>query len=110
MKKILAIDVGGTKLVYALINEKGEFLTNPEKTSTPKDINALSDLFKNIISKFEEEIDITAFATAGAVNITNTKVESSTPNMPEGYNSLDFATTPNVTFRTFIKAVGIGQR
>lgn len=92
MKKILAIDVGGTKLVYALINEKGEFLTNPEKTSTPKDINALSDLFKNIISKFEEDIDITAFATAGAVNITNTKVESSTPNMPEGYNSLDFAT------------------
>ena len=34
---------------------------------------------------------MTAFATAGAVNITNTKVESSTPNMPDGYNSIDFS-------------------
>ena len=32
-----------------------------------------------------------AFATAGAVNIDNTKVESSTPNMPYGYNKLDFS-------------------
>lgn len=92
MKKILAIDVGGTKLVYAIINEKGEFLTNPDKVPTPGNIEELTTLFKKIIAKHETEIDMTAFATAGAVNITNTKVESSTPNMPEGYNSLDFAT------------------
>lgn len=92
MKRILAIDVGGTKLVHAVINEKGEFLTEPEKTSTPKNIKELTDLFKNIISEYEKDIDMTAFATAGTVNITNTRVESSTPNMPEGYNSLDFST------------------
>ena len=92
MKKILAIDAGGTKILYAVINEKGEFLTKPQKTETPKDITSLANLFKEIISKHEKDIDMTAFATAGAVNITNTRVDSSTPNMPEGYNSLDFST------------------
>lgn len=91
MKKILAIDVGGTKLVYAVINEKGEFLTEPKKTSTPKNIEELKNTFKNIIKDNENNIDMTAFATAGAVNTENTRVDSSTPNMPDGYNSLDFS-------------------
>ena len=90
MKKVLAIDVGGTKLIYAIINEKGEFLSEVKKTSTPKNIEELKNTFKKIISENEKEIDFTAFATAGAVNIENTKVESSTPNMPLGYNSLNF--------------------
>lgn len=92
MKKILGIDVGGTKIVYAMINENGNFLTTPEKTSTPKNIEELISLFKNIITKHENDIDITAFATAGAVNIENTRVDSSTPNLPTGYNSIDFST------------------
>ncbi len=91
MRKILAIDVGGTKLIYAVINEKGGFLTEVKKAATPKNIHELKDLFEKIISEYENDIDMTAFATAGAVNIDNTMVESSTPNMPYGYNSLDFA-------------------
>ena len=95
MKKILAIDVGGTKLVYAIVNEKGEFLSEVKRTSTPKKIDELTNLFKEIISSKENEIDMTAFATAGAVNLENTAVKSSTPNMPEGYNELDFSTLSN---------------
>lgn len=91
MKKVLAIDVGGTKLVYAIINEKGEFLNEVKKTSTPKNINDLKELFRKIIHENEENVDIIAFATAGAINLENTKVESSTPNMPDGYNSIDFS-------------------
>ncbi len=91
MKKVLAIDVGGTKLIHAIINEKGEFLSEVGKTSTPKNISELEKTFKEVITKYENEVDYIAFATAGAVNITNTKVDSSTPNMPAGYNSLDFA-------------------
>ena len=34
---------------------------------------------------------MTAFATAGAVNIDNIKVDSSTPNLPKGYNDIDFS-------------------
>ena len=92
MTRILAIDVGGTKLVYALTDENGKFLSEIKRKSTPKNINELICLFKSVINEFENEADIVAFATAGAVNIDNTKVESSTPNMPEGYNSLDFST------------------
>lgn len=92
MTKVLAIDVGGTKLSYAIINEKGEFLSEVKKTSTPKNIDELVQIFKNIIAENEKEIDMTAFATAGAVNIENTKVDSSTPNLPKGYNDIDFST------------------
>ncbi len=90
MKKILAIDAGGTKISYAVVDEKGKFLNEVKTVSTPKTIDELIKVFKYIISENEDNIDITAFATAGAVNINNTKVDSSTPNMPEGYNQLDF--------------------
>lgn len=91
MTKVLAIDVGGTKLVYAIINEKGEFISEVKKTSTPKNIDELKQTFKNIIAENENIVDMTAFATAGAVNIENTRVDSSTPNLPNGYNQIDFS-------------------
>ena len=95
MTKVLAIDVGGTKLVYAAVNEEGKFLSEIKKVATPKKINELKNLFKEIISEYEEKVDIVAFATAGAINLENTRVESSTPNMPEGYNSIDFSKLSN---------------
>ena len=91
MKKVLAIDVGGTKLIHAIINERGEFLSEVERTSTPKDIVELEKTFKSIIKKHEEEVNIIALATAGAINLENTAVVSSTPNMPEGYRSINFS-------------------
>lgn len=36
MKKALAIDVGGTKIYNAVIDEKGKILTEVEKHSTPE--------------------------------------------------------------------------
>lgn len=91
MAKILSIDVGGTKLSYCIINEKGEIISKIEKTSTPKNIEDMKKIFRSIISDYEKDVDFIAFATAGAVNLSNTKVESSTPNLPEGYNSIDFS-------------------
>ena len=91
MKKVLAIDVGGTKISYSIINENGEFLDEVNKTSTPKDINELINIFKEVISNNENKVDMISFATAGAVNIENTKVDSSTPNLPKGYNDIDFS-------------------
>lgn len=90
MTKVLAVDVGGTKISYSLINEKGEFLTDIKKEKTPKNINELLSVFKNIISAYENDVDVIAFATAGAINKENTAVVSSTPNLPEGYRSIDF--------------------
>ena len=51
MTKVLAIDVGGTKLSYAIINDNGKFLSEVKKTSTPKNIEELVQTFKNIIAE-----------------------------------------------------------
>lgn len=91
MKKILSIDVGGTKISYCIIDKDGNILSEIQKHSTPKKIEPLVGLFKTIITENEEKIDCVAFATAGAVNLENTKVESSTPNLPFGYNKIDFS-------------------
>lgn len=92
MNKILAIDVGGTKISYCIIDSGGALISDIFKSSTPKDLNKLVELFKEIIVENESKVDCVAFATAGAVNLENTKVESSTPNLPLGYCNIDFST------------------
>ena len=42
MKKALAIDVGGTKIYSAIINEKGEIVSEIKKNHTPKTFEAVS--------------------------------------------------------------------
>ncbi len=91
MKKILSIDVGGTKISYCIIDSFGHLVSGIYKHSTPKKIEDLLDVIRGIINKNEDEVDCVAFATAGAINLENTKVESSTPNLPAGYNEIDFS-------------------
>ena len=90
MNRILAIDAGGTKIFYAVLDEKGNFLTEVKKTNTPKKIEDLKQLLINIIKEHENMISYTAIASAGAVNYDNTGIDSATHNMPDGYSSLDF--------------------
>jgi len=45
---------------------------------------------REIIKNHEDEVDVIAFATAGAVNNENTKVISSTGNLVEGYRTIEF--------------------
>jgi len=88
--KALGIDVGGTKIYSAVIDEKGNIISEVEKYSTPKVLEEIKSLFKEIIKRHENEIDVVAFATAGAVNNENTKVISSTGNLVEGYRTIEF--------------------
>ena len=88
--KALGIDIGGTKIACALINEEGEILNEVEKYPTPKTLDEIFNQLKKIVEKYEDEIDFVAIATAGAVNRENTKVIGSTGNLPKGYNTLDF--------------------
>ena len=90
MKKALAIDVGGTKIYNTIINESGEIVSEIEKHSTPKTYSEIIDLFKNIISKYENEVDTIAFATCGAVNNTNDGILGSTGNIAKEYPKTDF--------------------
>ncbi len=88
--KALGIDIGGTKIASALIDENGEVLTDVDKYPTPKTLDEIYNQLKTIVEKHENDIELVAIATAGAVNRENTKVIGSTGNLPKGYNMLDF--------------------
>lgn len=90
VRKALALDIGGTKIYNTIIDENGNILGEIEKHSTPKDLDELVNTIKEIISKYENDVDAIAIATAGAVNNENSKVISSTGNLPSGYNKIDF--------------------
>ncbi|MBP3491228.1 ROK family protein, partial [bacterium] len=86
----LAIDVGGTKIYSAIINEKGEIISEIEKHHTPKTFDEIKLLFEDIIKRHENEVDVIAFATCGAVNNTNDGILGSTGNIAKEYPTMDF--------------------
>ncbi len=90
MKKALAIDVGGTKIYNAIIDQTGKVITEVEKHSTPKAFDEIIKTFKEIIQKYENEVDIIAFSTCGAVNNQNTGIVGSTGNIAKDYPKTDF--------------------
>ena len=90
MKKALAIDVGGTKIYNTIIDENGKIVSDVEKHHTPKTFDEIKKLFSEIIKKYEDEVDVIAFATCGAVNNKNDGILGSTGNIAEGYPSMDF--------------------
>lgn len=90
MNKALGIDIGGTKISYALVDNNGEIKSEIKKVSTPKTKEEIIKVLKNAISEYENKIHFIAIATAGAVNNENTKVIGSTANLPVGYKDIDF--------------------
>lgn len=90
MKKALSLDIGGTKIFSAVVSEEGQIVGEVEKHSTPKTLEGIKQILKDIISKREDEVDIVTIATAGAVNKENTAITSSTANLVEGYNQIEF--------------------
>lgn len=95
MRKALAIDVGGTKIYSAIINEKGEIISEIEKHHTPKTFDEIKSLFEAIIKRHEDEVEIIAFATCGTVNNTNDGILGSTGNIVKKYPSMDFKSLSN---------------
>lgn len=92
MKKALGIDIGGTKILYGIVNEEGEIVSDIKKIPTPKTADEIYLALKNVIAQYYDEIDVVGLSSAGAVNLENTRVLSSTPNLPDGYNKIDFST------------------
>lgn len=98
MRKALGIDVGGTKIYSAIINEKGEILSEIEKYHTPKTFVEIQAIFKEIIEKHEKEVDVIAFSTCGAVNKTNDGILGSTGNIAKEYPTMDFKSLSKTRF------------
>ena len=90
MHKALAFDIGGTKIYSTVIDESGKLQYEPVKFSTPKTIDGIKEILKGQIREHEDEVDVIAIATAGAVNNENTAVIGSTGNLVEGYYTIDF--------------------
>ena len=90
MNRALGIDIGGTKISYAIVDNNGELKSEVEKISTPKTVSEIIFALREIISKYEEQIEFIAIATAGAVNNENTAIIGSTANLPAGYKDIDF--------------------
>lgn len=90
MKKALAFDIGGTKIYSTIIDENGTIISEIDKFSTPKSLEEIKSVLRTQIEKHENEVDVIAIATAGAVNNQNTAVIGSTGNLPNGYNTIDF--------------------
>lgn len=90
IQNALAIDIGGTKIYHTIVDENGNILGEIKKHSTPKDLDEMKNLLKEIFAKYENEAEVIAIATAGAVNNENNKVISSTANLVKGYNTIDF--------------------
>lgn len=90
MKKVLSFDIGGTKIAYAVIDEKGQFACEVTKVSTPDTAAGIREFFVNTIKEHYTDIDGVAFSTAGAVNHEGTRITSFTGNLPKGYNETDF--------------------
>lgn len=90
MKKALALDVGGTKIYNAIINENGKIISEIEKHATPKTFDEIKKTFIEIIKKHENDVDVIAFSTCGAVNNQNSKILGSTGNIAKGYPQMPF--------------------
>ncbi|MDD3013424.1 MAG: ROK family protein [Candidatus Gastranaerophilales bacterium] len=87
----IGIDIGGTKISAAVVSN-GQVISEVLTYKTP-------DNSKDILNTILEEIEslkdqykpkYVGIATAGTVDIDNSKVTGSTGNLPEGYNKLEF--------------------
>ena len=90
ISKVLAFDIGGTKIAYATVDRNGKILNEVIRHPTPAAPGAAAKLLKTIIAQVEDQIDAVAVSTAGTVDRTNSRITGSVGNMPEGYMDTDF--------------------
>ena len=86
----IGVDVGGTKISAAAV-QNGKILSEVLEFMTPDNIgDLLNTIFEAIeILKNQYKAKFVGVATAGAVNLENSKVSGSTGNLPEGYGNLE---------------------
>ncbi len=93
--KALGIDIGGTKIYAAVVNDKGDIYSEIKKYSTPKTKIEIENTLREIISEFKNQIDVIGISTAGAVSNDNTKILGSTGNLCKDYPLIDFMNLSN---------------
>lgn len=84
--KILSFDVGGSKIAWALVNEKGHLISDVTMLKTPTTASEIESVFRTVIQ--QNTFDGFALATAGVVY--NNKLVGKPNNLPEAYENIDF--------------------
>ena len=84
--RILAFDIGGTKIASAVVSVCGKLLSPVVSAPTPKDAEKIEEYIKKRLN--EEEFDGVAIATAGVVY--NEKLAAKPHNLPDGYENICF--------------------
>ncbi len=87
--KILAFDIGGSKIAYGLVNGRGLLASEITTLRTPQNSTAIAAVFEQAARQYKA--DGLAVATAGVV--FNNKVLGKPNNLPTGYENLDFSAT-----------------
>lgn len=67
-RKYLAIDIGGSSIKYAVMNEKFQFFDRGTKKAPHKDLKEFIDYIKEIYMPFKENISGIAISMAGTIN------------------------------------------
>ena len=73
INQVLAFDIGGTKIAYAVVDRDGKIVNQVVRHPTPAAPGAVAKLLKTIISQFENQVDAIAVSTAGTVDKTTRK-------------------------------------
>lgn len=87
----IGIDIGGTKISAAVVHNGqiySEVLVYKTPSSALEILNTVLQAVEELLKGYKAEY--VGIATAGTINLENTKVTGSTGNLPFGYESLDF--------------------
>lgn len=90
--QILSFDIGGTKIAYALADERGNILSDVKKIPTPKTANEIETALRKIVAA--HTFDGLAFASAGVVY--KNRFREKPLNLPAGYEKIDFLSLAKV--------------
>jgi predicted NBD/HSP70 family sugar kinase len=92
--RILAFDIGGTKIAYAIIDEKGILQTEVSVKATPHNSFDIACLLAEVCSV--NSVDKLAIATAGVV--TDNRLAGKPINLPDGYENIDFGSITGLPY------------
>jgi glucokinase len=87
----IGIDIGGTKISVAAV-QNGQIISEVLSYKTP---NNSKEILKTVLEAIESlknqyKAKYVGIASAGTIDITNSRVVGSTGNLPEGYSQLEF--------------------
>lgn len=87
----IGIDIGGTKISAATV-QNNHIISEILAYQTPDTAEEILNIVLQAIETLKKQFDIkfVGIATAGAINLDNSRVTGSTGNLPQGYSNIDF--------------------